>query len=58
MTTTRCPKCGAPIKAAALLGSVKSKSKAAAARRNGRKGGRPRSASKRPSLAGLAGLAA
>ena len=42
MTTTRCPNCGEPIRAAAILGSSKSKAKAAAARRNGRKGGRPK----------------
>lgn len=36
-----CPHCGKPINAGALLGSIKSAAKSAAARKNGAKGGRP-----------------
>lgn len=37
-----CPHCGKPINVGALIGSVSTPAKAAAARANGRKGGRPR----------------
>lgn len=37
-----CPHCGRKINVGALIGSVKSKAKTAAARANGAKGGRPR----------------
>jgi hypothetical protein len=37
-----CPKCGSEINVGALMGSVKSRRKAAAARANGKKGGRPK----------------
>lgn len=38
----KCPHCGHKINVGALIGSVKSKAKTAAARANGAKGGRPR----------------
>lgn len=44
MSHLKCPKCGADIGAAvaARAGSATSRAKAAAARRNGRLGGRPK----------------
>lgn len=41
-TMTKCPYCKRKIDCASLLGSIKSEKKAAAARENGKKGGRPR----------------
>ena len=38
----RCPHCGGKINPAAMLAATPSDAKAAAARENGRKGGRPR----------------
>ena len=38
----KCPHCGKKINAAALLGSRKTRRKAAASRENGKLGGRPR----------------
>lgn len=43
-----CPHCGKDINVGALIGSVKSKAKAAAAKANGKKGGRPRKEPKEP----------
>lgn len=37
-----CPHCGKEINVGSLLGSAKSKAKTAAARANGKKGGRPK----------------
>jgi hypothetical protein len=40
--TAKCPHCGHSILPGALLGSIKTERKAAAARINGLKGGRPK----------------
>lgn len=42
ITGMRCPHCHLAINPGALLGSVKTKAKSAAARQNGKLGGRPR----------------
>lgn len=43
----KCPECGMEINVGALIGSVSTRAKAEAARRNGRKGGRPKKAKRR-----------